>query len=165
MTVQPVRSCRIWCSFLVFALSLAYLPEWASLFASGPPAAWPATQHDGLVDPGDASDGVQQAGSGVGRALFQAKTGANASAVRSRGGRARRQASARRRGGSQQEGGGEASTGAGTTAAPCKVPEAVKPRRAGPTTVKPSAQKCRAACRCGDCNPSVVLSYIRITTS
>ncbi len=149
--MQPIRSCRIWCTFLLVALSLAYLPEWAPLFASGPPAVRPGTQHDRSAASGDSRHSIQQPDSGVGRALFQEKTGADASASNRSGGGAkpRKQAVRRRSGGvQQQDRDGEASTAAGgAAAATCKVPEAVKPRRAGATTVKASAQKCRTACR------------------
>ncbi len=144
--MQPIRSCRIWCTFLLVALSLAYLPEWAPLFASGPPAVGPGTHHDRTAASNDASHSDQRPDSGVGRALFQEKTGAGGSAGnRSDGSGAKpRKQAARRRSGVQQNSDGQAT---GRAAATCKVPEAVKPRRAGATTVKASAQKCRAACR------------------
>ena len=149
--MQPIRSCRIWCTFLLVALSLAYLPEWAPLFASGPPAVRPGTQHERTTAFDDVAHSIQHPESSVGRALFQEKTGADRSAGNRNGGgtKPRTQTAHRRSGGVQrQDSDGEASAAAGgAAAATCKVPEAVKPRRAGATTVKASAQKCRAACR------------------
>ena len=148
MTLQPIRLCRIWCTTLLVALSLAYLPEWAPLFASGPHATRPATRHERTAAFGDAVHGVQQPDSGGGRALFQAKIRASSSAgSRTGGGKPRKQAARRRSGGVQHDSDGEETAVPGRAAATCKVPEAVKPRRAAATTVKPSAQKCRAACR------------------
>jgi type IV secretory pathway TrbL component len=143
MILLPHRFSRIWCTSFLLALLFTYVPEWATSLTSGPPAV---TRHQRLDAPGDGFASNRESAYDVGRALFQARHAGSGGSTAGRGSGGNK-ASITQPSGSRPSG-GEAGGEDASSSPSCKMPATVKPRRAGATSVKPSAEKCSAACRC-----------------
>ena len=146
MTLLPIRSCWICFSLLLFALSVAYLSGSPLYLTSGPPADWVATRHERLDEFDEGFLSGRQRESTFGRTLFQAQQTGSAGTTADETGGGEAKAAASQASSGQASGGDSRSEDASYTPG-CKMPAAVKPRRAGATTMKPSAQKCSTACR------------------